>query len=174
MIIGLTGHKGCGKTTIANYLVESHNFREVTFATKLKKVCQILYDFSDQQLTDPVLKETVDQRHGFSPRQAFQEIGDLFRAKKSSFWIDYAGFDQMTEERLVISDIRFPNEAEYLRRLGQKTGQPVRLIKITRDGLLADGHISETAMETFTDYDAVVENNGTVAEVRAIVAGLIA
>ena len=45
MIIGLSGNIGSGKDTIANYLVDKYNFRKVSFASKLKDIVSILYDW---------------------------------------------------------------------------------------------------------------------------------
>lgn len=38
MIIGLTGRKRSGKSTVARYLVEDHGFTELSFAARLKKM----------------------------------------------------------------------------------------------------------------------------------------
>ena len=45
MIIALTGKKGCGKDTIANYLVEKYGFINYGFADPIKEVGKILFGF---------------------------------------------------------------------------------------------------------------------------------
>jgi hypothetical protein len=60
------------------------------------------------------------------------------------------------DDVVIIADCRFVNEA----RFGKKHGL---LIKIERDtGLAADDHDSETALDEYTDYDYVIDNNSSL------------
>ena len=42
MIIGIFGKKGHGIDTIADYLVNYHNFNKLTYAEPIKKICKEL------------------------------------------------------------------------------------------------------------------------------------
>jgi hypothetical protein len=57
---------------------------------------------------------------------------------------------------VIIDDCRFPNEAEASK------AQDAVLIRLTRDVLGADQHISEKAMDDYPDneYDMIIENQG--------------
>ena len=46
IIVGLSGKAGSGKDTVANYLVEKHNFTKLAFAGVLKEGMKILFDLS--------------------------------------------------------------------------------------------------------------------------------
>jgi hypothetical protein len=65
------------------------------------------------------------------------------------------------EPRVVVPDLRFRNEVEWLRRLG---GLLVKVVRPRRDG---DGHASETELTAFTGWDLVLTNDGTLAELEA-------
>jgi len=64
MIIGITGKAGAGKDTAADVLVERFNFVKVALADPLKRICQEVFDFSDEQLWGPSEKRNEpDQRY---------------------------------------------------------------------------------------------------------------
>ena len=121
-MIGLVGKKGSGKDTMADFLVSEYGYHKLAMADPLKKACKILFDFSDAQLNDHELKEKIDDRWGISPRQAFQKMGtDLIRKHIcDDFWLRRADIEvgHYLEESVVISDIRFPNEAEWVKHHG--------------------------------------------------------
>ena len=51
MIIGICGLIGSGKDTIADYLVEKHNFTKMSFADKLKDAVSQMFEW-DRELLD--------------------------------------------------------------------------------------------------------------------------
>src|SRR5689334_14415060 len=53
LIIGLSGLAGSGKDFVANLLVDQHNFVKIALADPLKRICQEVFDFSDEQLWGP-------------------------------------------------------------------------------------------------------------------------
>lgn len=162
MIIGLAGKKGSGKDTLGKYLIEKYGFYRYAFGDPVKEVCRILFDFNNEQLYGE-LKETIDKRYGFSPRETFQKIGTdfgreyfqhLFPNFGNNLWINifkrkYSG------ENLVITDIRFQNEVDVIHELGGK----VFLIENNR--VMNDEHISE---RLDIKYDYLIKNNGSLQE----------
>lgn len=50
MIIGLCGNAGVGKDAVADFLVRNHGFVKVALADPLKRICQDVYGFTDEQL----------------------------------------------------------------------------------------------------------------------------
>jgi len=67
-------------------------------------------------------------------------------------WVN-AVFETFTGEKLAISDVRFPNEAEEIRNRGGA------IVRIVREGFgPINGHISETA---FKGQDIIIYNQGT-------------
>lgn len=120
MIIGIFGKKGHGKDTIADYLVNNHNFYKLTYAEPIKKICREIFSLSDEQLINHTLKEEIDPRWNKSPRQIMQLIGtDLFRKTFSEdIWVNIlcekAKKLLLEGKKIVISDIRHSNELEKL------------------------------------------------------------
>ena len=43
MIIGLSGTIGCGKDTVADYLVNIHRFKREAFANSLKEAMSVIF-----------------------------------------------------------------------------------------------------------------------------------
>jgi len=78
VVIGITGHKGSGKSTIAEYLKTRYGFYVLNFADPIKEICKIMFQWEDKNLNDHVLKETTDVTWGLSPRKAMQCVGTEF------------------------------------------------------------------------------------------------
>lgn len=77
-LLGISGPAGSGKDSVADRLVAKYGFVKISLADPLKRICQEIYDFSDDQLWGPssarnapdlrYLRETHDrhewQQHG--------------------------------------------------------------------------------------------------------------
>jgi dephospho-CoA kinase len=151
LILGFTGEKGSGKDTAGNYLVEKYGFERMAFADALKQVCKIVFDLTDKQLNDASRKEQVDERWEVSPRHLMQVVGtELFRDKlteafphlKGNIWVSIIKQKLLKtkNKKVVLTDVRFENEAELLHNFGGK------LIRIQRNNIIKkkDPHSSET------------------------------
>ena len=88
-------------------------------------------------------------------REFMQYLGtDIFRAIKSDVWSEKC-ISQILDEGsdfAIISDCRFPDEANDIKEAGGK------IIKLTRTASGKDKHSSETALKNFKGYDAVIDN----------------
>ena len=173
-IIGLLGTKHSGKDTAGNYLISKHQFVRYAFGDPVKDICQILFSLSDLQLTDPSMKEIVDERWGLRPREMFQRIGtefgqlgilQLFPELKNK--IKYRGLwsrlfeewlKQQENANIVITDVRFKHEVECIKKYGGT------IIKINRDTSNNDTHLSETELNLLPDdmIDHSIDNNHTL------------
>lgn len=170
LIIGISGKKSAGKDTIADHLVENHGFGKLAFASSLKCVARELFLFSDAQLHDPIEKEQVDPRWGISPRRAFQMIGtDWVRNQLDpDFWVrrlecEIRALPQTA--RVVISDVRFPNEKKMVERLG---GKMIGVVKphAQTDTDETASHESENAIDELLQDCLVFVNGGTITDLR--------
>lgn len=106
MIVGISGHAGAGKDTIADRLVEQHGFVRVGFADPMKRFCQEVFDFTDEQVwgtiehknrPDPRYPRVVERGlrgdvcEYLAPRYALQTLGTEWgRDCYPNLWIDYA------------------------------------------------------------------------------------
>ena len=191
MLIGFLAKRKHGKDTAADYLQDNYNFTKKSFAGPLKLGIQKWFLFTDEQLhTDK--KEEIDPRWGISPRKAYQIIGTelvrntfpnlLFNEMKlnTSFWIK--NFDIRYKEstgNIVVSDVRFQNEVDYIRKQGgivikihrpcmdRHTGKKVNICRtITASfwslfGYVAvdkDSHESEKGIDSITNHDFEIIN----------------
>jgi dephospho-CoA kinase len=169
MLIGFGISKQVGKDTVSKYLKERYGFIQRAFADPLKKACKIIFCLDEDQVNGD-LKEVIDERWNLTPRQLMQIVGtDLFRNKLTeiipsldhSIWLKNFEFWYEKNKRynVVVSDVRFLNEVELIKKLGGK------VIKINRDNnLKRDVHSSEIELENYKDFDYVIDNIGTFEE----------
>lgn len=123
MIIGIHGPLNGGKDTVANIIqaIKPDRYNRYAFARPLKEALKVLLGFTQEQLEDRVLKETVDPFWGFSPRKAMQMLGTEFGRDmlRKDIWIKRAEREVDINRSLgrgtIITDVRFENEVEWLR-----------------------------------------------------------
>lgn len=159
MLIGLSGKKQHGKSTVAKYLVDNHNFREVSWAMPLKEIIgKQLFGFTSEQLYNDVEKEKVDLFWEATPRHILQVVGtDCFRQHiQDDFWIKL-GVRRIKEIQeydptmnVVVSDCRFLNEVRAIHELD---GKVIRVIRT--DLVSTDEHPSEVDLDYYSKFDAV-------------------
>lgn len=159
VLIGLMGFKQSGKDTFADYLVRHYGFEKHAFAEPVKKICQIMFLLTKEQLDDPKLKETIDGRWGLTPRQMMQKVGtDMVRQVwDEDFWVKNMDMRlRGVEGDVIISDVRFPNEAQYVRNCG---GVLVRIVSVAEER--GDTHTSETSQISIQEDVCVMnQKNG--------------
>lgn len=128
MIIGLSGIKGNGKDTVADYLVSKYHFQKLSFAYYLKKILKILFKFNEEQLNGK-LKQVKDEKWNITPRECMeffgttifrQHIQQLISSIDDNFWIKLMeqSIKNCKNKNIVISDIRFENEAIFIKSIG--------------------------------------------------------
>lgn len=184
MLIGLTGERRVGKDEVAKYFIKKYHFKNYAFANPLKKVCKELFLLNDEQLYGSK-KEDIDPIWNLSPREILQKTAtDVIRDNiknifpnisiqdGNNFWIYHFELWYQKEKNrinknhvnVVISDVRFKNEVEAIRKYDGI------IIKIKRDNLKKaykkinskiDNHISEMEQkEIIPDY--IIYNNSTI------------
>lgn len=167
VLIGVGYRKRSGKDTLAGFLEQDHpNFRRISFAGLLKEGVNIWHGWDDRHSDE--LKEVVDPKWGYTPRHAYQKIGtECIRDRfANNFWVD-AAFNLINKWRdqginVVITDVRFPNEADVVREEG---GALWFVNRPSLPPLTEDDHISERALVGYTP-DATVENDSTLEAFR--------
>jgi len=130
-LIGLTGRAGSGKDTVADFLCETHGFVQLALADPLRHGLQAMLGLTAEQLHRRDIKETPIDWIGKSPRELMQTLGtewardlihpDLWlrRAEQRIAQIK-ASPPILHVAGIVVSDIRYENEADWLRGLGGK------------------------------------------------------
>jgi len=171
LVIGMIGRKQTGKDTFADYLLRRYPGKRMckySMATPLKDACQQLFQLRPEQLHDEREKETADPRWGGrTPRQLFQWLGtDVFREQfDQDFWIRHAVYRvkklASTYDVVIIPDIRFKNEAAFVRSFPEHI-----LVRIHRPGPCVDSHPSESETEDvpLSWLDATIRNDGSLSD----------
>ena len=115
-ILAFSGKKGRGKTLSAIYLSQKYDFKVVAFADRLKELSVNMFPFTYEQLHGP-LKEIPYNNYNWSPRDFMIKFGSFMRYWDQSYWIKAIDLDTKLQP-LVIHDLRYRNEAAYLRERG--------------------------------------------------------
>lgn len=119
-LIGLAGCAGVGKSTIARMLRVNLGYRRIAFADPLKEALSIITGLSLNHFYNIKLKEKQTE-YGKSPRQMMQMGGTEFVRNmiNPNFWIIRMQKELnqfFPNERIVVDDIRFENEADLIRK----------------------------------------------------------
>jgi len=202
MIIGVCGFIGSGKDTIADFLVNFHEFRRDSFAATLKDAVAAVFGW-DRDLLEGRTKEARAWREqvdpwwaerlgmpGLTPRLILQLWGTEVcrRAFHDDIWI--ASLENKlrnSQDNIVISDCRFPNEIRSIKSAGGqvvwvKRGELPEWYDLAVESNLGgfnhmktaypDVHVSETAW-VGTNFDAVIDNNGTLDDLYYQIKNLV-
>ena len=157
--IALVGNAGVGKTTAENALgIKSYSFAG-TIKTMLFRQLGVPWSSLNGSQGDKTCP--LPQFGGATGREMMQKFGDAGRNCYPDFWVDRLLAILPDGEDALVSDVRYPNEAEALRRRGFK------IIRITRPGVHIDtSHSSEVDQATIV-VDAYVNNDSTVEDLVA-------
>lgn len=187
LIIGLTGKKGSGKDTVADMIwsIEidgGHIWVSTAYAAYLKALVKRLFDLSDEQIYGTQAeKEAVDERWGKSPRELLQIVGtDIARLCHPDVWVrrTMRYIDESLEvdpqiAGFLITDVRFPNEADAIKARGGVIVNILRPDLTVAEGDVTAQHESEQHAATIP-YDYQIVNDGTLMDLRQKVATLLA
>ena len=182
MIISITGKIGSGKDTIADIIMQHtpyHDWEIKKFAGKLKDIAEILsgvpkINFEDQEFK----KQDMGPEWGMTYRDLLQKLGTeaMRNGLHENVWVNalFADYHFNIEEdeqmpNWLITDCRFPNELEAV-----KTHKGIT-IKVIRDSgnTIGTTHASETALDDYTKWDYVVDNNGSFEDLKTQVFSIL-
>ena len=165
-ILGLSGWARNGKDTVADHLIENYGYERVSFAAPMKEA---LYRLNPKITINGVpslsVKLGVDlygwddlKAHGPEIRELLQRFGTEVGREMfgDDFWVN-AAIDSIKDgSRVVVSDVRYPNEADAVKKLGGEVW------RVVRPGYgAANDHASEHALNDY-DFDYMIENNSGV------------
>jgi len=131
MIIGVVGFIGSGKGTVADILVQKHNFTKLSFADSLKDATAAIFGWPRNLLegeTDEsrAWREEKDEwwsektgKH-ITPRNMLQMMGtEVGRDMLDpNIWIYSLERKMNLYPNVVIADVRFPNEIKFIQDKG--------------------------------------------------------
>ena len=191
MIVGLVGFIGSGKGT-AGELLNELGFTSKSFAGPVKDVAASMFgwerallegdtDYSRNFRETPCPFWSKKMGKPFTPREALQKIGtevgrNIFH---SNLWVDKLENSLDNDKHYVITDVRFPNEIDWIHDQGgvvieiQRGKNPFWYNKLT-DNTIEDKqtfmkqfdiHYSEWAWINH-NIDAIVRNDDTLDELQ--------
>lgn len=156
MIIGITGKKGVGKTTMATHIAALYEgFSVFSFSKTLKYTLSYLTGIDVDYFISRKKKESpLDNWNYMTPRKMMQLFGtEVARHIHPDFWLKSAEY-HIPKGDVIIDDVRFPNEANWIKNRG---GVVVKIIGgIPR---IEDGHSSENLLGIYPDHQ--IENKFT-------------
>lgn len=172
-LVGIHGHAGSGKDTVADHLVECFDFASLAFADPLKEAAARMFGLRIHDFYEEERKEKKNDFWGVSPREIAQffgtemvrnQIRKLIPGVGEDFWIKRLQLEahkSLGEENvIVIPDVRFQNELDWILEMGGV------IIHLTRQG--ANGtvgipnHSSEQKLETHKEGVYLIQNNDTL------------
>ncbi len=190
MIIGICGLIGSGKGTVADILVEQHNYEKLSFADKLKDGVSSVFGWDRQMLegdTDASRKWreeedkfwTEETGETVTPRLILQLFGtDCMRnGFYDCIWVSLVKQELLKnkDKNYVIPDVRFENEAKMIRSLGGRICQVRRgpdplWFRLYKDlgQEPTDVHKSEWAWAN-VQMDYILANDGTPEDLKNLV-----
>lgn len=145
-LIGIAGDAGAGKDTLADALCAHYNWEKYNLALPIKRMLAPI--LPDPQWGDRDWKEApIPALGGRSPRYLAQTLGTEWgrRAVHEDFWVWIA--DRMYQAGgpgMVVADVRFDNEARWIRERG---GIVFRIVRPDNPFLIDNKqHISEVGI----------------------------
>lgn len=183
-LIGLSGAIGAGKSAVGRHLFDSYGYKEVTF--KKEFVIKILsslgiewghqdYEMYINIFYDRELKDKPNELlNGKTPRQVMFSFSDWARSIDPYVFIKpveqkIQKFIYQLEGRLVISDIKFDNEAEMIKRHG---GLIWHIERKNNPFSVKTEHESEHGIDD-KYIDRIIWNDGDMDQLRAEIARAI-
>ena len=187
-LIGLSGYARAGKDEAAKALADL-GYQRIAFADKLRDFLYALNPIVGHEIKPKVdvpkeygvmdaipirLRQVIDfygwdeyknSEHVREIRPLLQRLGTEAGREVlwDSIWIDAALHDLKEDGKFVVTDARFPNEAEAIESRGGVVWRVER--KGNGPAVLPDGsiHRSETSLDEW-DFDATISNDGTLEE----------
>lgn len=161
IVIGVAGPAGAGKDTVGDYLHANHGFQKMSFAAPLKRM---LAAAGLAEPLDRAKKEELIPGLNFSWRHAAQTLGTQWGREQldPNLWVKLVRREILAlaekrreETRIVLTDVRFENEAAMVRELG---GQVWHLKGRRAELGAAAGHVSEKEVLFYPHQDELIDN----------------
>jgi energy-coupling factor transporter ATP-binding protein EcfA2 len=169
-MIGICGPKGSGKSTAAKFLQgHPHDFSRHRFAGPLKDALKVAFGLTDEHVDGALKEEPTELLNGRTPRHAMLTMGTEWGRNMihKDIWLTAWRNTMPDSNRIIVDDVRFPNEIEMLR---QEYGATT--IRIVRPGFEHDSsHESEAHSELMTEFAIV--NDSSLAWLKAKVESIV-
>lgn len=164
-LIGVSGKKRSGKDEFFKIFNDfSGNIYDCTkFAGKLKTICSIITGQPEFKFYDGTYCDEYLPDWNMTVREIQQLIGtELFRnTLDKDVWVKSLFVDFKPNDKWIITDVRFPNEIEAIKKHG---GIIIRIENPNINN--SNTHSSETSLDNYNDWDYIIRNDGTLDEYK--------
>lgn len=167
-LIGISGKLGSGKTSLAVYLQTlDPRIQKHSFAEKLREVLQVMTGVTPSETRSTDQKNRVLPGWDKSVGALLQDVGEAVRQTvHPDAWVLALDSEWQTAQRergnsvvWVLDDVRHVNEAQWVLAQGgimvRMEGDPAQVRARSNRNL---DHISETALDDFKHFDAVLNS----------------
>lgn len=175
LLIGLAGKARVGKDTAGDFLEREYGLKRYAFAQPIKKAVEVMFSLSPMFLEGELKEQDLDTL-GRSPRYLMQTLGTEWGRKMvhpdvwlkaGEMWLENqvlaCDLADVPFHGAVITDVRFENEAQWIREHG---GVVLHIYR--DDAIQVNEHVSEAGVQLQGDVDYMIENNGTVEQFHQI------
>lgn len=165
-VIGLGHTKRVGKDTFAHFLMDELSEQaphvdviKSSFAHKLKSITHELYRWAGLMPPEfyetpkgEKLREVILPELDKSPRQIWIDFGTTAVRNQvyERTWVDYLLKNNLGTDLLIVTDVRFPNEAISIQDMGGV------LIKVVRDGFPPGKDVADQALIDFNGWNYII------------------
>ena len=164
-MVGICGYARSGKDTLASKMVERLGYERRAFGDIMREILfavnPIIIGSPSDGYYHPMRLANIVRMRGWELTKQIPEVRELMQrlgteAGRSilgeNIWVD-ALFREPLSAPLVVSDVRFQNEADAIRERGGI------IVRVVRNGVNAtNGHSSE---HTKIEYDFCINNDST-------------
>lgn len=162
-VIGLSGKAGSGKDYIASRIITpKYGYVPFSIAWQVKAslVAKGVLTYEEAFVTKPPHARHLLQAEATeSGRDIYGE--DMW-LRAADAWMRTI-YEQWGIQRFVLSDIRFPNEVEYIKKMGGKVFRIIAPTRVSQSPLTVEArnHYSETALDDYPldNFDGIIDND---------------
>ena len=183
------GYINSGKDTFSDYLVSKGGWVKLSFADPLKEMASLRYGIPISHYYSRELKEksytklTTNPKglgilaqgqeanrltlgaSNISPRQTCLDIGKEKRKIDPDYWVNLTCDKINVNSNYIISDCRFPNEVNGLKR--RFPNKEISVIWIDRYNKSSISDVSENSISKDSDFiDIVIDNKTTLKDFK--------
>lgn len=172
-LIGISGKISSGKDQVGEYIQELvEDFKIKKFAYKLKLITSILTGIPVEDLEKREVKDSflgsewnymLDSKveGQMTVRVFMQKLGTegLREGVHKNIWVNALFSDYTPGEGWIITDTRFPNEAQAIKDRGGV------VIRVNRPGIFSGDHPSETSLDEW-QFDYIITNDGALEDLK--------
>lgn len=171
-LVAISGKRRSGKSTLGDILRDEYGYHPISLAEPLKHMAQTHFGLTRGQ-TDGIFKEQPTQYRDLSlpgrgrfltPRDIMINMGQFYRSIDPDFWLKKL-FNQIEHvpqaqmQTYVVTDVRFRNELEWMKR------HKAIAVRLERSEELTGKYIqdpSETDLDSYDQWDIKIPANQNV------------